>query len=84
MLSRVPITFGNGAGAVFDELLGVAQPYISAVGQAGNLQQVGEGLGLGFNQHLTHKVACPSPAGKEYRSCESISSGGDAQRLRST
>ncbi len=42
MLSRVPITSEMVQVLVCDQLLGVAQPHVGAVGQAGNLQQVGK------------------------------------------
>ena len=46
---------GDGAGAVFDEVLRVADPNIRAVGQTRNLQKVGECLRLGIDEHLAHE-----------------------------
>ena len=51
-----PDDIRNGAGAVVDEILGVAQPYVRSVGQTGNLQKVAELLGLGIQQHLDGKA----------------------------
>ena len=47
---------GNGAGARLNQILGVAQPHVGAVGQAGDLQQVRELGGVGFLQHAPDKV----------------------------
>ena len=43
--------FGNGTGFVIDQVFRVSEPNVSAVGQAGNLQKVSKGLGLGLLQH---------------------------------
>ena len=65
----------NGAGAVVDELLRVAQPYVRAVRQTGDLQQVGEGLGLGFDQHALNE------AGAAFGDGEGANLGVDVLRL---
>ncbi|MNC04906.1 hypothetical protein D3C75_523570 [compost metagenome] len=46
----------DGAGAVFDQFLGIAQPNSRSMGQTGNLQQVGKGGRLGFLQHLADEL----------------------------
>ena len=43
------------AGAAFDEILRIAQPYVGAVGQTGNLQQIRKILRLTIQQHLPDK-----------------------------
>ena len=43
---------GNVTGSVGDQLLGVARPHVGAVGQSRDLEQIREGLGLTFLQHL--------------------------------
>ena len=46
----------DGAGAAADELVGVAGPDVGAVGQARDLDQLGEILGTGLHQHSAHEV----------------------------
>ena len=45
----------NGTHTVFDQLLGVAQPHIRTVRQAGNLQQIGKSFWLCLHEHSQHK-----------------------------
>ena len=46
----------NRAGTRADQLVGVAGPDVGAVGQAGDLDQLGEILRLGIQKHLAHEV----------------------------
>ena len=46
----------NGADAVGNQFLRVAEVNVGTVGQSGNLQQVGKGLWLRVNQHLADEV----------------------------
>ena len=47
---------GNGGRAAHDQILGVAQPHVRAVGKPRNAHQVREGLGLGIDYHLHGEV----------------------------
>ena len=46
----------DGTGAAADELVGVAGPDVGAVGQARDLDKLGEILGTGLHQHSAHEV----------------------------
>ena len=46
----------DGAGSVPDEFIGVVGPDVSAVRQAGDLDQLGEILGPRLHQHSAHEV----------------------------
>ena len=47
---------GDGAGAAADQLIGVVGPDVRAMGQAGDLDQLGEVFGPGLHQHSAHEV----------------------------
>ena len=47
---------GDGAGAAANQLIGVVGPDIRAMGQAGDLDQLGEVFGPGLHQHSAHEV----------------------------
>ena len=46
----------DGGGAAEDQVPGVAQPHVGAVGETGEPHQGVEVLGLGINQHLTGEL----------------------------
>ena len=46
----------NGTRLVGDQLLGVTRPHVSTVGQTRDLEQIREGLGLTFLQHLDNEA----------------------------
>ena len=56
MLSRQPMTSEMVQVLIADQLVGVVGPDVGAVGQAGDLDQVGKALGLGVQQHAADKV----------------------------
>ena len=71
----------DGTCARTDKFVGVAGPDIGAVGQAGNLDKLGEILRLCVQKHLTHKVCA------HFRDAEGAGFGADllfghAQRRR--
>ncbi|SCH49485.1 Uncharacterised protein [uncultured Faecalibacterium sp.] len=71
----------NGAGAAADQLVRVAGPHIGAMGQARDLDQLGEVLGPCLHQHTAHEV------GTHFRDAEGAGLAvdlfrGHAQRFR--
>ena len=67
---------------LFNQVLRVAQPHVGAVGEAGNLQQVGEVFGLCSRSASAAQTCVPISGMARVPVSHSISSGGDAQRLR--
>ena len=65
---------GDIAGSGFDQVLCVPKPHVGAMGQTGDLKQVGKVLGFTFDQHLLDK------AGAKLRQTERADLGVDLLR----
>ena len=48
--------FRDGTGAIFNQFLGISQPYIRTMRQSGYLQKVRKSLWLRVNEHLPDKI----------------------------
>ncbi len=71
----------DGAGTVLNEFLRIAKPHVCAVRQAGNLQQVGEGLRLCLHEHTANEIRAHLRDGERSRRPADLL-GCHAERLR--
>ena len=67
MSSRQPMASVDRGGARQDQVLGVAQPHISAVRETGQAQEGVKVLGLGVDEHPTGKAGAELRDGRRNR-----------------